>query len=571
MPSKLAVYVNEDDCFLAWSVSSPIPACRGFAIQRELVRGGKTETSWLPNRVGFENDHHADGEQRPSTEWPFRRFTWTDHGTDTGDEVRYRVVPVVRSDAGALEPRENLASPWSERRTLGAHGDSPYEAFFNRGFVMAQFMARYLRETGKSLADFKKTISDKDDKTIRRFLSGDLRRQMLDLVSTAKESGDHVYTALFELGDEELLNALAALGRRAHVVLANGSVEKAKGETSADARERDENADARKRLRGALVDVELHDRFLSPGALGHNKFLVVTDAKERPRLAWTGSTNWTPTGLCTQLNNGLLIRDSAVAQLYLDQWHRLRKAGSKFPSELVDENSEPKPIGPNVPGHIRATVWFSRTHRNDDLEALKAEVSRARESILFLMFMPGASGPLGEILQRSNEPNLYVRGVVSTLPAGRGDESRAEVTLVSTEHARSYHFDIIEPQGVAHPFAYWAEEVTRKQFLGGIGHAIVHSKVIVIDPFSPDPTVITGSHNFSASASTKNDENFIIVRGDRALAEAYAVNIIGAWQHYRWRAHITNTDTPWQGLKDDDGWMAPMLAADRRELRFWGV
>lgn len=27
---------------------------------------------------------------------------------------------------------------------------------------------------------------------------------------------------------------------------------------------------------------------------------------------WTGSTNWTPTGLCTQLNNGLLIDEAHI-------------------------------------------------------------------------------------------------------------------------------------------------------------------------------------------------------------------------------------------------------------------
>jgi phosphatidylserine/phosphatidylglycerophosphate/cardiolipin synthase-like enzyme len=571
MPCKLVVHMNEDDCFLAWSTSSPIPGCRGFAIQRELSRDGKTELTWLMNRVGFENQSHTDGEQRPSTEWPFQRFTWTDHGTDTSDTVRYRVVPVVRSDAGALELRENLASPWSETRTLGTNGDSPFQAFFNRGFVMSQFMGRYLQKTGKSLKEFKETISDADDKTIRDFLSGDLRLQMLELVSKAKDAGDHVYAALFELGDTELVDALKALGARAHVVLANGSVQKKKNETAANARKRDENVDARKQLKASHVDVELHDRFLSPGALGHNKFLVVTDAKGKPKTAWTGSTNWTSTGLCTQLNNGLLIRDPQIAQIYLDQWHRLRDAGSEFPADLVDENSKAKQVGPDAPGHIRSAVWFTRARKSVDLEAIKSEVQKAREAILFLMFMPGGSGPLAEIMQRSGEPNLYVRGVVSTLPADSGDESEVDVTLVSTGHASSHHFDIIEPGGIAHPFAFWAEEVTRKQFLAGVGHAIIHSKVIVIDPFSPDPTVITGSHNFSSSASDKNDENFIVVHGDRALAESYAVNAIAAWQHYRWRAYLTNADKPFDGLKDDDAWMAPMLAANRRELQFWGV
>ena len=47
---------------------------------------------------------------------------------------------------------------------------------------------------------------------------------------------------------------------------------------------------------------------------------------------------------------------------------------------------------------------------------------------------------------------------------------------------------------------------------------------------------MTGSHNFSLSASEENDENFIVVRGDRARAEAYAVNIQSAWRQYVGRA-----------------------------------
>jgi phosphatidylserine/phosphatidylglycerophosphate/cardiolipin synthase-like enzyme len=124
---------------------------------------------------------------------------------------------------------------------------------------------------------------------------------------------------------------------------------------------------------------------------------------------------------------------------------------------------------------------------------------------------------------------------------------------------------------VQHALAKFAAEVTHKQFLAGIGHAIIHSKVLVIDPFSADPVVITGSHNFSASASAKNDENFMIIRGDHALAEAHAVNILGAYQHYRWRASLAQDAKPFNGTKDNDQWQAPMLASQRRDLQFWGV
>ena len=38
----------------------------------------------------------------------------------------------------------------------------------------------------------------------------------------------------------------------------------------------------------------------------------------------SGSTNWTPTGLCTQSNNTVLIEDSALAQDYWQYWKDLR-------------------------------------------------------------------------------------------------------------------------------------------------------------------------------------------------------------------------------------------------------
>jgi phosphatidylserine/phosphatidylglycerophosphate/cardiolipin synthase-like enzyme len=580
MSVKLSAHFNEDDALLFWSIPAPITGCRGFAIQRrKSVKGKKPIEEFLMNRTGFENQRVSatskggtDDRIRSSTEWPFQRFSWTDHDVDTGDTVSYRVIPVVKDNKGTLKLLESHASSWSAERTLGKTTGT-FKPYFNRGFVMSQFMSRYLSEQNKTLAQFKATIRDKDDKTIRRFLSGDLRKALLNELETALCDGGHIYAALFELSDDELIEALAKLRGRAHVVLANGSVQKGKGESSADARLRDENEDARKRLmaKGVEVEVEEKNRFISPGALGHNKFLVRTNDKNVPVTAWTGSTNWAPTGLCTQVNNGLLIEDRDVAKVYLDQWHALRKAASVFPKSFVAENCKPKLVGTDSPGHVRSVIWFTRASKGVDLDALRAEVENAREGILFLMFMPGSTGLFSTVAARSAEPNLYVRGVVSELPNGRGDESAVDVNLIDNTKHLSTHLDIIQPDGVAHPFANFAEEVTRKQFLGGIGHAIIHSKVVVIDPFSADPVVITGSHNFSSSASSKNDENFIIVKGDRDLAEAYAVNIYGAYAHYRWRAYLGQAKKPFNGLKDNDAWQAPKLAAERRELRFWGV
>jgi phosphatidylserine/phosphatidylglycerophosphate/cardiolipin synthase-like enzyme len=580
MATKLRVFVNEDDALLFWRISKPIPDCRGFAIQRRIKRKGrkKTDEDFLVNRTGFENEKapaKTNGKPvnfKPSTEWPFQRFSWTDHDAGTGDSVSYRVIPMIRNAKGDLEQVEAQASVWSPPRVLGT-SKGQFKPFFNRGFVMSQFMARFLKEKKLTLPQFKETIKDKDDQTIRHFLSGDLRLALLNELDTAHKTGGQVFAALFELSDDELISALEKLKGKANVVLANGSVQPKKGETSADARRRDENKDARKRLlkKGVDVKVERKDRFISPGALGHNKFLVRTDKKGKPLSVWTGSTNWAPTGLCTQVNNGILIENPDVAAVYLKQWHALREAKSAFPKPFIAANSQPKPIGKDKAGNVRSIVWFTRTSKGVDLAALEAEVRRAKEGILFLMFMPGAKGVLAAIMELSHRPDLYVRGVVSTLPKGLDDESQVDVKLVNGEERNQVRLNIIQPEGVKHKFAKFAAEVTRSEFLSKVGHAIIHSKVLVIDPFSKDPVVITGSHNFSGTASTKNDENFIIIKGDRELAEAYAVNIMGAYAHYRWRVFLSQTNRPFNGLQDDDKWQAPKLVSARRDLDFFGV
>jgi hypothetical protein len=381
------------------------------------------------------------------------------------------------------------------------------------------------------------------------FLSGDLRTRLLALLADALATpGVHVYAALFELSDPELLAGLIGLGPRAHVVLANGSV-KHKGD--------DENSDARTKLLAAGGEVD--DRMIAPSSLGHNKFMVVTDASGQARLAWTGSTNWSPTGLCTQLNNGLLIDDAAIADVYLQHWKLLRTAKSAFPKELVDDNTQPKPVGD-------ATVCFTRTKGKVDLAALKAEIDAAQHAILALMFMPGAKGVLPDLLRRDQEPGLFVRGVVSELPKAPS-ESVVDVTIVGDGPPQTHRLDVIEPEGIPHPVAGWAAEVTHKQFVKDVGFAIVHSKVIVIDPFSDSPTVITGSHNFSESASTSNDENFLVIRGEQALAQAYLVNVLGAWRHYR--ARVAGS-TPFPGLSTDPAWMVGALHSRQRDAAFWG-
>jgi phosphatidylserine/phosphatidylglycerophosphate/cardiolipin synthase-like enzyme len=570
----MKVFGNDDDALIIWSVPKPIDNCLGFAIQRRTYDPADPEmktiarTNFLDNRIGFEDDPAAaPGRKEPSTVWPFQRFWWTDHEIDEGDIVSYRVVPMCGTP-GALTQAEELASDWSPVRVLSAQPHSRFNVFFNRGFVISQFMARYLDRKKLKPKQFKEQIKQNDEDMIRKFLYGYLGPAMFNELGSAAHDGDHIFAALYELDDHQLIEALCTLGARAHVILGNGSVDVA-GE--------DQNEAGRARLRDAGVDVTEVDRFTSPKGLAHNKFFVRTDATKTTLISvWTGSTNWTTTGLCTQLNNGLLIHDPNIGQLYMDQWNRLLESGSGWPKPLVQANSMPKPFdAPADDGAAKSTgtVWFSRTSRKADLKALELEIKSAKQGILFLMFKPGNKGVLPTVRAAAVDPTLYVRGVVSDLPGlPEGHEPQpgqdVDVEVIKDDNAQKLTGKIVQPEGIEHPVSRWAlEEMTRGLFKSQIGNAIVHTKAMVIDPFDETPVVITGSHNFSENASTTNDENFIVVKGDRALAEAYAVHIMAAYDHYRYRAALQQD----KGLSRTAAWMADKLEKDTPELRVWGV
>ena len=131
--------------------------------------------------------------------------------------------------------------------------------------------------------------------------------------------------------------------------------------------------------------------------------------------------------------------------MYLEQWHRLRVAASSFPSSLTSANSAPTIIAA-AGGAPAMTVWFSRTKNKVDLAALRAEVAAAQRGILFLMFMPGATGLLPDVMARAGEAGMYVRGVVSELPRGRDDESQVKVNLVDGTEHQSASLQVISPR-----------------------------------------------------------------------------------------------------------------------------
>lgn len=548
---KSKICHNGDDVFVAWKPEGFIADCRGFALFRRRNGVEEVVSTW----VGFEDDNAKVGERRASTNWPIQKYQWTDYMAAPGDSLQYRVFPMVGPDKKNLRPDAANASEWTDEIMLSHEAEKKIEGYFNRGIVAAQWVSRRLGITDDDLKTkaLRKVINTAGN-SFREYLAGPLGARLFEILNKAAKDKSDIYAALYELDDEQLEAALEKIGKRAHVVLANGSVKK-KGE--------DQNKRARKRLKGK---VDLHNRMISPRALGHNKFLVIED-KNKPRWVWTGSQNWTKTGLCTQANNSLLIDDFKLAREYRDQWNLLKDAGNASPDTLKTANSK----GRNVAiGKTKERLWFTPTTQQVDLDEAKKVILGAKQAILFLMFNPGPSDTLlNSIIARARKGStgkrLYIKGAINQDPS----TTKNPVLLFDQGNVEKADYDVVLPAAIDEATKYFVREMKKLPQT----FAMVHSKVVLVDPFG-DPVLLTGSHNLGPKASGKNDENLLIIRRAPNLAGAYATNIMAIYNQYRWRfrRQTQPKSKRWKGLRDNDSWQNSYLkpgSAALREIDFW--
>jgi len=550
---KVKVYHNGDDVFITWKPVGFIPDCRGFGLLRRRNSVEEVVSTW----VGFEGQEHEEGERRASTNWPIQKYQWTDYMANPGDRVAYRVLAMVGPDKNNLHPDPKNSSKWTKEIRLTPQTGQGIEVYFNRGIIASQWIARRLGITAEDLQSKKlrKAIETPGD-SLRSFLSGPLGARLFELLHSAANQEREVYAVLYELDDEELESALEKFGKRAHVVLANGSV-KTKG--------KDQNKAARARLQNKI---DLHDRMISPKALGHNKFLVICDSQNKPRWVWTGSQNWTKTGLCTQANNSVLIDNFDLAAEYRVQWDRLRDASAETPDALKTSNSKFREF---KSGKTSVRLWFTPTVGLVALKNARKIIEEAKQGILFLMFNPGPKDTLlNEIIETAQtakkDKPLYIRGAINQDPS----TTKNPVALFEKNKLEDIDFDISLPAAIDEPTEWFRKELQKLPST----FAMIHSKVVLVDPFTKHPTLITGSHNLGPKASSINDENLLIIYDAPKLAAAYAANIMAIYNQYRWRfrRHKQSKGKRWNGLRDADSWQYGYLKAGSaalREINFW--
>ena len=229
----------------------------------------------------------------------------------------------------------------------------------------------------------------------------------------------------------------------------------------------------------------------------HNKFIAGDAEYAETAFVLTGSTNWTTENLNTDFNNVIVLADQSLARAYVLEFEEMwgstgpqpNIAASKFGPEKT--NNTPRLF---LVGGSPVELYFSPT---DGTTAAIDAALRTCDYDLSFATLAFTRDDLADAI--IDQVSLFIQ------PEG----AMEEVNTTGSE------FEYLLSNGVA---------VYSHQGISGS----LHHKYGIVDHSQPlsDPLVITGSHNWSSTAETTNDENTLVVR-DARVANLYFQEFTG--------------------------------------------
>ena len=292
--------------------------------------------------------------------------------------------------------------------------------------------------------------------------------------------------------------------------------------------------------------------------LAHNKFIVygtkAADGSLTPVSVWTGSTNLSTGGIFGHSNVGHVVRDPAVAGRYLGYWNELSgdpqvrdlrrwmAANNSFDGGRLQVSGIHTVFSPRT--GLAPLTWYAQQFTG---------APRAGHITL----------PFGLTAAFEQPVEAYEGEALHFLMLNARDDHHAQWS------ATAGVLMAVGATGGPDELSSWASEV-----LTGFNPRVpyLHTKIILVDPLSADPTVISGSANFSPGSTDGNDENMLIIRGDRDVADVYFTEYARIFQHFYarwWASQITAAQhAPDSGfLTEDASWQAPYFANGHNKQR----
>jgi phosphatidylserine/phosphatidylglycerophosphate/cardiolipin synthase-like enzyme len=514
--------------FLGFDLDEALLAgCLGFAIYR--TDHTENEAYWLAGFKTFRSVVPAPDptQMYTSDSFPIQSFWWGDYSAKPAHDYTYRVVPRYGAP-GALTSQdgaEATVSVSTGNPDVGTHG-----IYFNRGVAASQ---AYARKFGSKPAD----LPEPQRTAAMTWLSRGLDEALLAFIGQAAGPGNALRAAVFEFTEPGALAAFQA----AHAAGADVKVVyHAKDDSTGTS---NEQAIAASGIDRAILIPRTHPE------LAHNKFIVyatqAADGSLSPVSVWTGSTNLSVGGIFGHSNVGHAVRDSAIAGQYLPYW-----------AELATD-----PLGRALKAWMGANNAF-------DIAAMTG-------AGIHTIFSPRTGlAPLNWYAQQFAGTPQQAGHI--TLPFGLTAVFEHELEAYQ---GQSLHFLMLNAQdnnqaqwsnlagvlvavgstGGPDDLSTWAQET-----LTGFNPLVpyLHTKIILVDPLTADPTVISGSANFSPGSTDANDENMLIIRGSQDVADVYFTEYARIFQHFYarwWAAQIAAVQhAPDSGfLVEDATWQTP--------------
>ena len=521
---------------------------RGFGFKRlDHVEG---DTLWLQGLKTFQKTepHPTVGERFSTLHHPIQSFQWADYSAKPGTPYTYTVVALY-GDPASLEQRIEVEIDITTETETG----SVHSAFFNRGSVATQEYARRFqnkppRDAGPGAYEW---------------LSRGLLEALIAFLGRAG-NGWEVHGAVYELQRPE---ALAAV-RQAHLrgakvrVLYDDIV-------SYDKEEKPDGPFQKNRDAIAAAKIKTLCEGRSQGKLMHNKFFVLSE-NSVPKAVWTGSTNLTENGIYGHSNVGHIVEDPSVAQAFRDYWDRLEDD----PAVGKDYRAANEVASPAPPSPWNAVTTAVFSPRGTDLDALQwyADIASGAQRGLFMTFAFGMHEKFKSVYR---EDDSVLRMALMEKDWGNPQTIARDKRDIQLIRNRPNVVVAIGNRIVTNSFDRWLTELSR---IDPHVHVYwIHTKYMLVDPLGSAPTVVTGSANFSKASTDTNDENMLVIRGDKRIADIYFGEYLRLYSHYAFRESVkffrekqeAGTPEEWkpQFLIDDDTWMDPYFDPADRSAR----
>ncbi len=234
------------------------------------------------------------------------------------------------------------------------------------------------------------------------------------------------------------------------------------------------------------ASVPVLNRMNSTGSGMHNKFMSIDAEDVDHSWVMSGSMNWTAENLFQDQNNMVFIQDQALARAYRLEFEEMwggsgpqpNVANSRFGPDKTDNTPHEFIIGGD-----RVESYFSPSDHTNS--RIVDAINHTDRDIHFALLVITDNTIADALIAANNNFSVSAAGCVEQVN-GTGSDYAALVTAGLEMHS----YEAIP--------------------------GLLHHKYAIIDEGFPqfDPLVITGSHNWSSSADSDNDENTLIIHND---------------------------------------------------------